>query len=165
MDAKLAFVFPGQGSQAQGMLAELAAAYPVVEETFAAASAVLGYDLWRLAQQGPETEINLTHKTQPLMLAAGVALWRVWQTRSARRPAFLAGHSLGEYTALVCAEALDYRDAVALVAARGHAMQEAVPAGQGAMAAILGLADEQVREVCAAAAQADVVEAVNFNSP
>lgn len=164
-DTHLAFVFPGQGSQALGMLADVAAAYPVVQDTFNFASEVLGYDLWRLSQRGPEAELNLTHKTQPAMLAAGVALWRVWQARSARLPGWLAGHSLGEYTALVCAEAMDFADAIELVALRGQYMQEAVPAHEGAMAAILGLDDDTVRAVCAAAAADEVVAAVNFNSP
>lgn len=164
-DIHLAFVFPGQGSQALGMLADVAAAYPVVQDTFNFASEVLGYDLWRLSQRGPEAELNLTHKTQPAMLAAGVALWRVWQARSARLPGWLAGHSLGEYTALVCAEAMDFADAIELVALRGQYMQEAVPAHEGAMAAILGLDDDTVRAVCAAAAADEVVAAVNFNSP
>lgn len=161
----IACVFPGQGSQAVGMLAALAGVYPEVEETFAAASQALDYDLWQLTQQGPETELNRTDKTQPAMLAAGVAVWRVWQKRNGARPAYMAGHSLGEYTALVCAGAMDLRSATRLVAERGRYMQDAVPAGQGAMAAILGLADEQVAAACAQAAQDEVVAAVNFNSP
>ncbi|HLA74444.1 MAG TPA: ACP S-malonyltransferase [Gammaproteobacteria bacterium] len=165
MNTKLALVFPGQGSQSVGMLGDLATVYPLVQDTFAIASEVLGYDLWRLAQHGPEAELNLTHKTQPLMLAAGVALWRVWQYRSARLPNVMAGHSLGEYTALVCAGALDFADAVELVALRGQYMQEAVPADAGAMAAVLGLDNDKVSELCADAAQGEVVAAVNFNSP
>lgn len=167
----LAFVFPGQGSQSVGMLAELAVAYPDVRQTFGRASEVLGYDLWDLVQSGPETGLNQTHKTQPAMLAAGFAVWRVWQARRGAMPAMMAGHSLGEYTALVCAGALDFNDAVRLVAERGRYMQEAVPAGEGAMAAILGLEDAQVIQVCADAAVApgaslaEVVAAVNFNSP
>lgn len=161
----LAVVFPGQGSQSVGMLAELAGIYPQVQETFAQASAVLGYDLWMLTQSGPETDLNQTHKTQPAMLAAGVAVWRVWRSQNGKMPAMMAGHSLGEYTALVCAGALDFTDAVRLVAERGRFMQEAVPAGQGAMAAILGLDDVQVVQVCGDAAQGEVVAAVNFNSP
>lgn len=161
----IACIFPGQGSQSVGMLADLANGYPVVKETFAAASEALGYDLWTLTQQGPEAELNRTDRTQPAMLAAGVAVWRVWQQRGGPRPAYLAGHSLGEYTALVCAEALSLPAAAALVAARGQYMQEAVPAGQGAMAAILGLEDGEVQAACAQAAQDDVVSAVNFNSP
>lgn len=162
---KIACVFPGQGSQAVGMLAELAAAYPVVRETFDGASRALGYDLWQLTQQGPDTELNRTDRTQPAMLAAGVAVWRVWQQRGGVRPGYVAGHSLGEYTALVCADALALEPAVRLVAERGRYMQEAVPAGVGAMAAILGLEDAQVIEACAQAAQGEVVSAVNFNSP
>ncbi|MDO9371125.1 MAG: ACP S-malonyltransferase [Gammaproteobacteria bacterium] len=161
----LAFVFPGQGSQSVGMLAELAHSQPQVEATYAEASRVLGYDLWALVQQGPEADLNLTCKTQPAMLAAGVAAWRVWQARGGTQPAYLAGHSLGEYTALVCAGALEFTDAVDLVARRGEFMQAAVAEGSGAMAAILGLDDAEVRAVCAEAAQGAVVEAVNFNSP
>ncbi len=161
----LGIVFPGQGSQSIGMLKELAATHAVVQETFATASQVLGYDLWNLVQTGPEEELNQTAKTQPAMLAAGVAVWRVWRAQGGAEPAVMAGHSLGEYTALVCADALNFEDAVALVAERGRLMQEAVPAGQGAMAAILGLDDDQVRAVCAAAAQGEIVAAVNFNSP
>lgn len=161
----LAFVFPGQGSQSVGMLAELAAAHPLVRDTFAEASTVLGYDLWQLTQGGPADELNQTHITQPAMLTAGVAAWRVWQQKGGAQPAVMAGHSLGEYTALVCAGALSFADGVALVAERGRYMQEAVPAGTGAMAAILGLEDAQVIEACAGAAQGQVVSAVNFNSP
>ncbi len=161
----LAFVFPGQGSQSVGMLADLAAAYPQVEATFAEASEVLGYDLWKLVQEGPAEELNQTHITQPAMLSAGVAVWRVWNEKGGAQPAVMAGHSLGEYTALVCAGALAFKDAVALVAERGRLMQEAVPAGTGAMAAILGLEDQQVAEVCAAAAEGQVLSPVNFNSP
>lgn len=160
----LAFVFPGQGSQSVGMLAELAAAYPIVEETFSQASAVLGYDLWQLIQTGPADALNQTTTTQPAMLAAGVATWRVWQSQSTVMPTLLAGHSLGEYTALVCAGVIAFEDAIKLVAERGRLMQQAVPAGEGAMAAILGLADEVVIAVCARAANGDVVSAVNFNS-
>lgn len=161
----LAFVFPGQGSQSVGMLAELARSHSQVEATYAEASRVLGYDLWALVQQGPEADLNLTCKTQPAMLAAGVAAWRVWQARAGAQPAYLAGHSLGEYTALVCAGALEFADAIDLVARRGEFMQAAVAEGGGAMAAILGLDDAKVRAVCAEAAQGAVVEAVNFNSP
>ncbi|MDX1252984.1 MAG: ACP S-malonyltransferase [Gammaproteobacteria bacterium] len=161
----LAFVFPGQGSQSVGMLSAPATVYPEVRQTFGEGSAVLGYDLWNLVQNGPESELNQTDKTQPAMLAAGVAVWRIWQARQGRMPSVMAGHSLGEYTALVCAGALDFADAVRLVAERGRYMQEAVPAGAGAMAAILGLEDAQVIQVCAEAAQGEVVAAVNFNSP
>jgi [acyl-carrier-protein] S-malonyltransferase len=164
-NSRLAFIFPGQGSQALGMLAGMAADQPLIEQTFAEASAVLGYDLWQLVQQGPEAELNQTDRTQPAMLAAGVAIWRVWQSRTAITPARMAGHSLGEYTALVCSGALEFTDAVALVRDRGRYMQEAVPAGEGAMAAILGLDDATVRQACADAAQGDVVAAVNFNAP
>lgn len=165
MSATLAFVFPGQGSQAVGMLAEIGAADPVVKNTFAEASAALGYDLWQLCQDGPEQSLNQTDKTQPAILAASVALWRLWQEKSALRPGFVAGHSLGEYSALVAAGALELSDAVRLVARRGELMQQAVPAGTGAMAAILGLDDEQVRSACAEAAAGEVVSAVNFNAP
>jgi [acyl-carrier-protein] S-malonyltransferase len=161
----LAFVFPGQGSQSVGMLAELGAAEPVVRETFAEASDVLGYDLWALCQNGPEADLGATERTQPAMLAAGVATWRVWSGRGGPRPVAMAGHSLGEYTALVCTGALDFRTAVDLVRYRGQVMQEAVPAGQGAMAAILGLEDADLALACQEAAQGEVVEPVNFNAP
>lgn len=161
----LAFVFPGQGSQSIGMLAALAAAYPQVEQVFAEASSVLGYDLWKVVQNGPEDELNNTAVTQPAMLCAGVAVWRIWQAQGGVMPDVMAGHSLGEYTALVCAGAIAFTEAVALVAERGRLMQEAVPAGEGAMAAILGLEDAQVIAVCNDAAQGEVVSAVNFNSP
>jgi [acyl-carrier-protein] S-malonyltransferase len=161
----LAFVFPGQGSQSLGMLAELGAAEPVVGETFAEASAVLGYDLWALCQDGPESELSSTERTQPAMLAAGVATWRVWVRRGGPRPVAMAGHSLGEYTALVCSDALDFRAAVDLVRFRGQVMQQAVPVGQGAMAAVLGLEDAELDAACREAAQGEVVEPVNFNAP
>lgn len=160
-----AFVFPGQGSQSVGMLAEIADSYPVVRETFASASKILDLDLWRVIQEGPEERLNRTQITQPAMLTAGVALWRVWDEEGGPMPTYLAGHSLGEYTALTCAQSLQFEDAVAIVAERGRLMQEAVPEGQGAMAALLGLEDEQVRAVCEQAAQGGVVAAVNFNSP
>lgn len=160
-----AFVFPGQGSQSVGMLAELGAAEPVVRETFQQASDALDYDVWKLAQEGPEAELNATERTQPALLAAGVAAWRAFQAHSAYRPAFMAGHSLGEYTALVCAGAMAFADAIKLVEFRGQAMQRAVPAGTGAMAAILGLEDADVIAGCEEAAQGQVVSAVNFNSP
>ena len=160
----LAFVFPGQGSQAVGMLADLAAAEPQVTATFAEASEALGYDLWKLVSEGPAEELNQTHITQPAMLSAGIAVWRIWQEKGGAMPAVLAGHSLGEYTALVAAGALAFKDAVSLVAERGRLMQEAVPAGTGSMAAILGLDDAKVIEVCESAAQGDVVSAVNFNA-
>ncbi|BAZ94221.1 malonyl CoA-acyl carrier protein transacylase [Thiohalobacter thiocyanaticus] len=164
-DYTLAYVFPGQGSQSVGMLAELAAAHPVVGETFAEASDVLGYDLWQLSQDGPAEQLNQTDRTQPAMLAAGVAVWRVLAQATDKRPAMLAGHSLGEYSALVCAGVLEFAAAVKLVESRARFMQEAVPAGAGAMAAILGLDDDAVREVCRQAAEGEVVEPVNFNAP
>lgn len=165
IDSKLAIVFPGQGSQSVGMLADLALASPVVIATFAEASAGLGYDLWRLVQDGPEDALNQTDHTQPAMLAAGVAVWRAWCDRGGAQPAVMAGHSLGEYTALVCAGALDFAEAVTLVAERGRCMQNAVPAGVGSMAAILGLDDSAVIEVCAQSADGETVSPVNFNSP
>jgi [acyl-carrier-protein] S-malonyltransferase len=160
-----AFVFAGQGSQSVGMLAALAAVERTVHDTFAEASQVLGYDLWQLVSTGPEEALNATERTQPAMLAAGVAVWRAWRARGGGLPALLSGHSLGEFTALVCAGALEFPAAVELVRFRGQAMQEAVPVGSGAMAAILGLEDEAVVAVCREAAQGAVVEAVNFNSP
>lgn len=163
---QLAFVFPGQGSQSVGMLTEMAESFPDVKDTFAQASEVLELDLWALVTDGPAAEdLNQTQNTQPAMLAAGVALWKVWCVQSEVRPAYMAGHSLGEYTALVCSGVLSFADAIALVAARGRFMQEAVPDGVGAMAAVLGLTDEQVIQVCTDAAQGDVCSAVNFNSP
>ena len=161
----LAMVFPGQGSQSQGMLADLAAQHQEVSETFAEASDSLGYDLWDLVQNGPAEKLNETIVTQPAMLAAGVSTWRLWQKLGGAMPAGVAGHSLGEYTALVCAGAIEFRDAVALVQRRAELMQNAVPAGEGAMAAILGLDDQAVRDVCKNAADIGVAEAVNFNSP
>jgi len=164
-----AFVFPGQGSQSVGMLGALAAATPVVRSTFDEASAVLGYDLWKLASEGPEAELNATARTQPALLAAGVATWRAWVERGGGVPDIVSGHSLGEFTALTCAGSLEFREAVALVRYRGEVMQEAVPAGTGAMAAILGLEDAEVEAACREAAAAGgpgcVVEAANFNSP
>lgn len=162
---KLAFTFPGQGSQSVGMLATLGAAHDEVRATFDEAGEALGYDLWQLVQRGPEEQLARTEYTQPAMLAAGVAVWRVWQAAGGREPDMAAGHSLGEYSALVCAGALHFADAVRLVAARGRFMQEAVPAGQGAIAALLGLDDTVVRVVCAEAAQGQVVQPVNFNAP
>ncbi len=161
----LGFVFPGQGSQSVGMLKELAEAFGEVEQTFAEASAALDEDLWAIVQNGPAEKLNSTEITQPAMLSAGIAVWRVWQARGGASPAVMAGHSLGEYTALVAAGSLAFEHAVRLVAERGRLMQEAVPAGSGAMAAILGLDDEAVIQICAAAADGEVVEAVNFNSP
>ncbi|HED40410.1 MAG TPA: [acyl-carrier-protein] S-malonyltransferase [Chromatiales bacterium] len=165
MNHKIAFVFPGQGSQSVGMLAEMAAADAIIEQTFAEASDVLGYDLWQLVQSGPETALNQTDKTQPAMLAAGVAIYRAWQNSCDVTPAVMAGHSLGEYSALVCAGAIPFAAAINLVEKRGRFMQQAVPAGEGAMAAILGLDDAEVIKCCEAAAEGDVIAAVNFNSP
>lgn len=160
-----AAVFPGQGSQALGMLSELGDKHFEVRDSFQEASDTLGMDLWSLVQNGPEDELNATVNTQPAMLAAGYAVWRVWKARGGCMPAVMAGHSLGEYTALVCAGAIAFGDAVSLVAERGRLMQNAVPAGTGAMAAVLGLDDAKVIEVCTQAAQDEVVQAVNFNSP
>lgn len=162
---KLAIVYPGQGSQSVGMLTELAKSHSQVQETFAQASVVLGYNLWRLVREGPLEDLSRTERTQPAMLAAGVAVWRAWRASGGMQPDFMAGHSLGEYTALVCAGAIGFEAAVALVAARSRYMLEAVPRNDGAMAAILGLSDEEVRAVCVQAAQNQVVEAVNFNAP
>lgn len=164
MNTQLAFLFPGQGSQSVGMLADLGDR-AIVRDTFAEASTVLGYDLWQLCQEGPEADLNQTDRTQPAMLAAGVAVWRLWREQGGAEPGVMAGHSLGEYTALVCADALDFAVAVDLVAERGRLMQAAVPAGAGAMAAILGLEDAQVVAACEQAAQGEVVSAANFNSP
>lgn len=161
----LAFVFPGQGSQSVGMLSDLAENFPAVAGIFAGASAELDYDLLSLCLNGPEEKLNRTEYTQPALLTASYAIWRIWQDRGGARPGFLAGHSLGEYTALVCAGVLDFADAVGLVAERGRIMQDAVPHGAGAMAAVSGLDDEAVTDVCAAAARDDVVSAANFNFP
>ncbi len=165
MTASFAFVFPGQGSQSVGMLSALGERHPVLARTFEEASDRLGFDLWALTQNGPAERLNLTENTQPAMLAAGVGVWRIWRERGGPAPAWMAGHSLGEYTALVCAGAIALGDAVALVAQRSRLMQEAVPEGQGAMAAILGLPEGRIESVCRAAALDQVVEAVNFNSP
>src|SRR5690554_236376 len=147
-----AYVFPGQGSQSVGMLADVAAEFPLIEQVYAEASEVLGYDLWQLVQAGPAEQLNETHRTQPAILAASVALYRVLEQEGMVAPKWMAGHSLGEYSALVCAGALDFRDAVALVAKRGEFMQSAVPAGIGAMSAIIGLDDKLVEQACAEAA-------------
>ncbi len=165
MSASLAFVFPGQGSQSLGMLADQGANHPLILDTFAQASDALGYDLWALTQEGPVESLNQTDKTQPAILTASIALWHVWLAEGGAVPAFVAGHSLGEYSALVAAQSLSLADAVKLVERRGQLMQEAVPAGQGGMAAILGLDDADVIAACAEAAQGEVVSAVNFNSP
>lgn len=161
----LAFVFPGQGSQSVGMLSDLATDHPVVRSTFDSASGVLGYDLWLLAQQGPAERLAETEVTQPLMLVAGIATYRVWCSLRGRSPDVVAGHSLGEFSALVAAGVMSFEDAVGLVRFRGQVMQEAVPVGEGGMAAILGLSDEDVEAACAEAAQGEVVEAVNYNAP
>jgi len=147
------------------MLAELGAQHAIVLDTFAEASQALGYDLWSLVQQGPEEQLNQTDKTQPAILAASIAIWRLWLAEGGARPAYVAGHSLGEYSALVAAGSLPFADAVKLVERRGQLMQQAVPAGQGGMAAILGLEDADVLAACAEAAQGEVVSAVNFNAP
>ncbi|SMR71646.1 ACP S-malonyltransferase [Marinobacterium sediminicola] len=165
MSQTLAFVFPGQGSQQLGMLSELAAAHPIIEQTFAEASDALGFDLWKMTQEGPEEALNSTENTQPALLTAGVALWRLWQEQGGAKPSVMAGHSLGEYTALVCAGALSLADGVRLVKLRGEYMQQAVPAGSGAMAAILGLDDDAIAKACEDAAQGGVVSPVNYNCP
>jgi len=161
----LAMVFPGQGSQSVGMQSELALQFDVVRATYDEASEVLGYDLWTLVQDGPKEELDNTVVTQPAMLTAGVAAWRVWRDAGGAKPSSMAGHSLGEYTALVCADALSFADAIPLVRRRAELMQKAVPAGIGAMAALLGLDTNSVRDICATASAEGVVEAVNFNSP
>ncbi|MBT0586436.1 ACP S-malonyltransferase [Alteromonas oceanisediminis] len=162
----IACVFPGQGSQSVGMLANMAEEYSLIEQTFQEASDSLGYDLWTLVQQDAD-KLNQTHITQPALLTASVALWRVFQEQGAAKPEYLAGHSLGEYSALVCAGALDLADAVKLVEARGQFMQQAVPAGEGAMFAIIGLDDAEIKAQCERAAQScgEVVAPVNYNSP
>lgn len=163
---KFAMVFPGQGSQTIGMLAELATEYPIVQETFQQASSALGYDLWQLVQQGPAEELNKTWQTQPALLAASVAIFRVWQQKYPQlNPAVMAGHSLGEYSALVCAGVLDFQAAIQLVELRGKLMQQAVPEGTGAMYAIIGLDNESIINACQQSEQGEVVSAVNFNSP
>lgn len=162
---QFAMVFPGQGSQTVGMLASLAADNPIIEQTFQDASDALGYDLWSLTQNGPAEELNKTWQTQPALLTASVALWRLWQQKGGAVPALLAGHSLGEYSALVCAGVIDFADAVRLVELRGKLMQDAVPEGTGAMYAIIGLDDDAIAKACAESAQGEVVSPVNFNSP
>jgi [acyl-carrier-protein] S-malonyltransferase len=162
---QLAFVFPGQGSQAIGMLSALAQDFDIVAGTFTQASERLGYDLWEVTQNGPEADLNRTAVTQPALLTAGVAVWRIWQSRNGSVPVLLAGHSLGEYTALVCAGVLQFDQAVSLVEDRGKTMQSAVPEGSGLMAAILGLDDAAVETVCRAAARGQVVTTANYNSP
>jgi len=165
MKADIAFVFPGQGSQSVGMLAELGEVHPIVIETFAEASSALGYDLWHLVQHDNDGQLNQTHITQPALLASSVALWRLWLQQGGVTPTVLAGHSLGEYSALVCAGALDFADALKLVEARGHFMQAAVPPGEGAMAAIIGLDNAAIADACQQSAHGEVVAPVNYNSP
>ena len=165
MNKNLAFVFPGQGSQKIGMLASLASINTVVLDTFSEASEALGYDLWELVQSGEQEAINLTERTQPILLASSVAIWRLWQEKSGPSPSLLAGHSLGEWSALVCSGVLGFTNALKIVRARGAYMQEAVPLGAGAMAAILGLDDQAVLDACDTARQGEVVDAVNFNAP
>lgn len=162
---KFAMVFPGQGSQEIGMLKELSEAYPIVQEIFSEASSVLGYDLWNLVQEGSAEKLGQTWVTQPALLAASVAIFKVWQQKEGAKPHFMAGHSLGEYSALVCAGVIDFRDAIKLVELRGKLMQEAVPVGTGAMYAIIGLDNDVVVKACKEAAQGQVVSPVNFNSP
>lgn len=164
MSDHFAFVFPGQGSQSVGMCADAYAQFPIVRTTFEQANDALGYDLWALISNGPADRLNQTDVTQPALLAADVALWRAWCEQQAGRPAVMAGHSLGEFAALVAAEALRFEDAIRLVAARGRFMQQAVPDGVGAMAAIIGLTDEQVRLVCESVADGEVVAPANYNS-
>ena len=159
------FAFPGQGSQSVGMLAELAQSYPIVLTTFKEASDVLGYDLWELVQQGPAETLNQTDKTQPALLTASVALWRIWVEKKGPKPAVIAGHSLGEYSALVCAGVIAFKDALALVELRGQLMQQAVPAGSGAMSAIIGLDNDKIAACCLQAAEGQIISPVNFNSP
>lgn len=161
---KFAFVFPGQGSQSRGMM-DGYSDYPVIRDTFDEASAILQQDMWQLAAEGSDADLNATVNTQPIMLTAGVAVYRVWQSQNGAMPAMMAGHSLGEYTALVAAGALSFADALPLVRYRAQCMQQAVPEGVGGIAAILGLDDDAVRAVCAEGAQGEVLEAVNYNSP
>lgn len=163
--SKFAIVFPGQGSQTVGMLADLAEQFDVVKQTFAEASDALGYDLWALVQDGPVEDLNQTQRTQPALLTASVAIWRVWQQQGGEQPVVLAGHSLGEYSALVCAGVIDFQSAVKLVELRGKLMQAAVPAGIGAMSAIIGLDNDAIATACAQAAEDQVCSPVNFNSP
>ncbi|MCD9530368.1 ACP S-malonyltransferase [Photobacterium carnosum] len=163
--SKFAIVFPGQGSQTVGMLADLAEQFDVVKQTFSEASDALGYDLWALVQNGPVEDLNQTQRTQPALLTASVAIWRVWQQQGGEQPVVLAGHSLGEYSALVCAGVIDFQAAVKLVELRGKLMQQAVPAGVGAMSAIIGLDNDAIAAACAQAAEDQVCSPVNFNSP
>lgn len=161
---KIAFVFPGQGSQSVGMLAEMAGSNPLVQKTFFEASQVLGYDLWELVQNDPEQKLNQTEFTQPALLVSSIALWRIWLEKQGALPQMLAGHSLGEYTALVCAEALDFLEAVHIVRMRGRFMQDAMAEGEGAMAAIVGLNDDTVNELCEKARENQILSPANFNA-
>ena len=161
----LAFVFPGQGSQKIGMLADLAEHNPIIEKTFSEASEVLGYDMWHLIQKGAQEDINLTERTQPILLTCSVAIWRLWNEKKGPVPSQMAGHSLGEWSALVCANVIDFADGLKIVEARGKYMQQAVPVGQGAMAAIIGLEDQAILDACSEASSLGVVDAVNFNAP
>lgn len=160
-----AYLFPGQGSQSVGMLAELAGEYPEVKQTFEQGSEILQQDLWALVSDGPGEDLNRTENTQPIMLCASVAVWRIWAKQFSKPAEFVAGHSFGEYTALVCAGVLNFESVVPLARFRGEVMQEAVPVGQGAMAAVLGLDDDKLADVCLQVSQGEVVEAVNFNAP
>jgi [acyl-carrier-protein] S-malonyltransferase len=165
-DATLStFVFPGQGSQTIGMLEDFAAQEKIISKTFSEASDLLGYDLWKIVQEGPDSKLNSTEITQPALLTSGVAIWRLWSEYECQMPNYLAGHSLGEYTALVCAGSINFEDAVTLVRDRGIYMQDAVAEGEGAMAAIIGLAKDEIVKVCSAAVDSGIVSAANFNSP
>ncbi|MES2997794.1 MAG: ACP S-malonyltransferase [Pseudomonadota bacterium] len=164
MFKKIAFIFPGQGSQAVGMLSALASHYPLIQATFAEASEALQFDLWKLSQEGPVELLNQTQQSQPALLAASVALWRLWQQEAGDCPLLMAGHSLGEYSALVCAKSIDFPVAIRLVAERGRLMQEAVPEGVGAMAAIVGLDNTKLQELCHLLAQGQVLSPANYNS-
>jgi len=165
MADKLGFIFPGQGSQSLGMLKELANDYHIINETFSTASDILGYDLWAMIQEGPESELNQTENTQPALLASSVAIWRIWKHENGRMPDMVAGHSLGEYSALVAADSLDFEIAVRLVAERGRLMQAAVPEGEGAMAAVIGLEPEKLGDICKQVADGEVVSPANYNAP
>lgn len=164
MSQPFAMVFPGQGSQSLKMLSQLSEVFPLIKKTYQEASDVLGYDLWQLTQEGPEEKLNQTEFTQPALLTASVAIWRLWRQHSKEDPHLIAGHSLGEYSALVCAEVLNFADGVSLVAARGRYMQEAVPPGVGAMAAIIGLGPDKIKQICDEAAHNEIVAPANYNS-
>lgn len=161
---QIAFVFPGQGSQSVGMLSSFSEE-PIVKQTFEQASDVLGYNMWSLISDGPENKLNETHRTQPALLASSTALWRLWTTTTNILPTYVAGHSLGEYSALVASDALDFEEAIKLVEQRGLFMQQAVPEGEGKMAAIIGLADDLIQQACDEAKQSEIVSPVNYNSP